>query len=242
MRKSIRHYSNKDVGDNVRAALDSWRDWVYMYANGDDAECDIKIMDDSSQLGGLYFIKAPLYIVYWGRATRSGRINAGFVLEQISLRLTALGVGTCYLGATHVNGAKATERGLEPLIVMSMGVPSEPLTRGDISEFKRKSMDEICADTPCGNAAAVMESARIAPSAMNRQPWRMVIDGKRIICCVENSLLDVYRHLSEIDMGIVMSHMLLTARTRSDGAHIECVPSDATKAPKGSEYVATLIM
>ena len=241
LRRSIRHYSDKDIGEAALKALASWRDWACVYAQGADADCDIQLLDSDANLGGMYFIKAPRYIAYWGRPTREGRINAGFILEQISLRLTELGVGTCYLGATHISGANADERGLEPIIIMSCGKPSEPLTRTSTSEFKRKQMNQICDSELSAAMRNILESARLAPSAMNRQPWQFVIDGGRIICCVEHSVLDAFRRLSEIDMGIVMSHILLTARAQCGAAHIEHAQQDAAKAPRGTDYVATIV-
>ena len=133
LRKSIRRYRNNDIGEAALSVLASWRGWADVYAQGADADCDIQLLGSDAKLGGMYFIKAPRYIAYWGRPTREGRINAGFILEQISLRLTELGVGTCYLGATHISGANPDERGLEPIIIMSCGNPAEPRARPSLS-------------------------------------------------------------------------------------------------------------
>lgn len=241
LRKSIRRYRGNDIGEAALSVLASWRGWADVYAQGADADCDIQLLGGDAKLGGMYFIKAPRYIAYWGRPTREGRINAGFILEQISLGLTELGVGTCYLGATHISGANPDERGLEPIIIMSCGNPAEPLTRTSTSEFKRKRLDKICDAELNEKMRVILESARLAPSAMNRQPWQFAIEGGRIICCVEHSGLDAFRRLSEIDMGIVMSHILLTARVQCGAAHIEHSQQDALKAPRGTGYVATIV-
>lgn len=242
LRKSIRHYNSDALTEAAQTALASWRNWAKQYTDSADADCDMRLLPGDAPLKGLYIVKAPGYMVFLGRPTRIGRINAGFVLEQISLKLTELGVGTCYLGATHMDELKADAKGLEPLIFMSLGMPDQTLTRKNISEFKRKRLDEIATGEIQGDMARVIESARLAPSAMNRQPWRIVVTGNRAICCVEHSVLDSFKRLSEIDMGIVMSHMLLTARATSENAHIECVPQDADKAPRGSEYIATVVI
>ena len=49
------------------------------------------------------------------------------------------------------------------------------------------------------------------------------------------------RYVREIDMGIVMSHILLTARAQCGAAHIEHSQQDALKAPRGTGYVATIV-
>lgn len=242
LRKSIRHYTHDALAEAAQTALASWRDWAERYTDSADADCDLHLLPGDAPLKGLYIVKAPGYIVFLGRPTRMGRINAGFVLEQISLKLTELGVGTCYLGAAHMDDLDAEKNDLEPLIFMSLGTPDQTLTRQSVSEFKRKRTDEIAVGEIQGDMARVIESARLAPSAMNRQPWRIALDGNRAICCVEHSVLDAFKRLSEIDMGIVMSHMLLTARASSEKAHIEFTPQDADKAPRGSEYIATVVI
>ena len=86
LRKSIRHYNSDALTEAAQTALASWRNWAKQYTDSADADCDMRLLPGDAPLKGLYIVKAPGYMVFLGRPTRIGRINAGFVLEQISLR------------------------------------------------------------------------------------------------------------------------------------------------------------
>lgn len=71
-----------------------------------------------------------------------------------------------------------------------------------------------------GDYAASLDMLRLAPSASNKQPWRVVKDGarwhfylQRTSGYQERSLLKFYKiaDLQRIDMGIAMCHFDLSA-------------------------------
>ena len=90
------------------------------------------------------------------------------------------------------------------MICMSFGKPSEPLYR-ELSGFKRKRLSEISE-----GADKRLESARLAPNAVNAQNWYFVA-GNGIIHCYRkpsNPLLGfIYNKLHSIDMGIALCHI-----------------------------------
>ena len=60
----------------------------------------------------------------------------------------------------------------------------------------------------------LLEAARLAPSAMNRQPWRFVSSEDRIHLFVKNrGNWDIRpsRIFNLFDAGVALSHMLVTA-------------------------------
>ncbi len=99
-------------------------------------------------------------------------------MEQLVLYLHTKGIGARYQGGARVK--HEDEKELEPVMIMAFGYPAEPLER-DREAFKRMELNRFV--KVHGNFGKVqrklLEAARVAPSAMNLQPWRFVVtDGK----------------------------------------------------------------
>ena len=69
-----------------------------------------------------------------------------------------------------------------------------------------------------GKYRDVLENMRLAPSASNKQPWRVLYDTKLINTfhfflerSLQYKMLGIF-HLQDIDMGIAMSHFEITAK------------------------------
>ena len=84
-----------------------------------------------------------------------------------------------------------------------------------------------------------LQMLRLAPSATNKQPWRAVVDGDTVHFFEEHSLKDsALGDIQKVDMGIALSHFLLTAQERGlEGRFVTRDPEAA--APKGTEYITS---
>jgi hypothetical protein len=59
---------------------------------------------------------------------------------------------------------------------------------------------------------ASLMAARLAPSAVNRQPWRFIVDDKSIIIAVNDKNLKMESSMSKrLDCGIAMLHIEVAA-------------------------------
>lgn len=131
-------------------------------------------------------------------------LNAGYLLEQMDLFLASHDIGVCWYGM-----AKAKEiqvDGLDYVIMLSFGKSRPQDFRKDISEFKRKDMEGIWEG---GFDPHVKEAVRLAPSACNTQPWRIVSDSN-CIKVYRNTLIKSFipfvklSHYNSVDMGICL--------------------------------------
>ena len=136
-------------------------------------------------------------------------IHAGISGEAFILEAVALGLGTCWVAAFKRGGVNIPiKEGEKVKAVIALGVPAE-----EGGPRKRKKLTEICASDPSDwplwayNAA---ECVRIAPSAVNLQPWRLSFAGRTL------SLYSA-RPNASLDMGIAVLHMSLGA---SDKPHV----------------------
>ena len=118
----------------------------------------------------------------------------GYLVEQAILFATDLELGTCWLGGTFTKGRFAARMGgLEPDEIMpavvSLGYRGDDGTERirereagsrrlpASSLFFEERFGTPLALDPGDPFAAVLEGVRMAPSASNKQPWRVVRRG-----------------------------------------------------------------
>ena len=118
--------------------------------------------------------------------------------------MQSMGMGSCWLGLGRIKDAKATNKGnMKFIIMLSFGYPDGDNTRKSTDEFNRRSLAEI-ADTEDER----LEAARLAPSAVNSQPWYFLH---------HNEFIHVYRarnkmlaDMNKIDIGICLAHLYVS--------------------------------
>lgn len=158
----------------------------------------------------------------------------GYSFETFLLYAQELGVGSVWLGGTMNRGAfeKAMElaEGEFMPCASPLGYPAEKMSiregmmRKAIKADERLTFEDLFFDgsvqTPllkekAGRLLQPLEMVRLAPSAVNKQPWRVIKDGgcvhfylKRSKGFGRDSALD----MQKIDMGIALCHFDLTAK------------------------------
>jgi hypothetical protein len=163
-------------------------------------------------------------------------IDYGFALEKIVLFLTDMDLGTCWLGGSF-NKAGFTKKinasGNEIIpAVTPFGFESEKRTlldrmvRGVAGSKYRKKWNELFFKndftTPLpsietGIYSKPLEMLRIAPSASNKQPWRIIGDKDKKIFHMflqrtRNYPKPFGTDIQMVDIGIAMCHFELTCR------------------------------
>jgi hypothetical protein len=201
-RKSTRKYDMKaldesllnDIKEHVKTIKPLYEHIRYEYSFVTEAE-----------VKNILQVKAPHYIIISSEPTEGYLTNIGFIFQQMSLYLTSIGLGSCWLGM-----AKPTEKidtALEFVIVLAFGKALDsPYREND--QFKRKSLAQIS-----DSADIRVEPARLAPSAVNSQPWYFVSDGDTLhLYCIKSGLLKglIYNRLNKIDVGIALAHLYVS--------------------------------
>jgi nitroreductase len=161
----------------------------------------------------------------------------GYCMEMNILKATALGLGTCLLGGTFNRSGFAQRISLkedELLPVISpVGYAGDKKTiidrtfRWMAGSDKRKPWDELFYDgnrenplkrESAGAYEMPLECVRIAPSASNKQPWRIIKgSGQEAFHFYlkrtrgyENIIKDI--KLQNVDMGIALCHFDMSAK------------------------------
>ena len=139
---------------------------------------------------------APQLITIYSEEVDGYLENIGFLFQQMDLYLQTLGLGVCWLGMGRMNPKTAPEvEGMKFVIILAFGHPKGDQLRHDLKGFKRKPMEQIT-DKPDPR----LEPARLAPSAVNSQPWYFFHEGDTIhVHCSKKG--------SRLDAGIALAHL-----------------------------------
>ncbi len=153
----------------------------------------------------------------------------GYTFEALLIRAHKLGLGSVFIGGTlprdkFEKAAELTDSEIMPCVSPLGGIAKkmslkESMMRTGVKADKRfdfgKLFFEGNFDTPLSVAKAqeagiadALECVRLAPSAVNKQPWRVVVDGKKAHFYERHDkgyVTDDY-DVQKVDMGIAMFH------------------------------------
>lgn len=186
----------------------------------------------------------------------------GFLFEKIILLATEMGLGTCWMGGTFNRSGFAERVELKSNEILPAVSPVgyvarrrtvvDSLFRIGAGSKRRKKWDELFFDgdftTPLEETgekyATPIEMVRLAPSASNNQPWRIVRNEKGYHFFLQRSkgydrLFRV--DLQRIDMGIALCHFELTAAEEGLGGGWRIIDVDVGYLPDQMEYVASWV-
>jgi nitroreductase len=184
----------------------------------------------------------------------------GAVLETLVLYASDLGLGTCWIGGSFDRKTFSDQLSIGKdefvPVVIAVGYPAsrrrllEKIMRLFVRSDKRKEWDQLffsegfnrpLAASTTGNYRPALEALRLAPSANNKQPWRVLADDKGFHFYLNRSKgFSRYEYdMQMIDMGIGFSHFALVAReNHNHGIFSEEYPL----VSPGYEYVKSWII
>lgn len=238
-RKSVRKYKLELLDEKTLEDISTYMNTAKpMY---EDIKTEMKIVTQEA-VKSLLPIKAPYYILVSSENKEGYLTNAGFMLQQVDLFLSANGLGSCWVGMAQPKKEIVKESELEYVIALAFGNPAETLYRENVSEFKRKVIEEI-RDT--NEEDELIESARLAPSATNSQPWFFRIANDKIhVYCIKSNFIKaiLYKKMNQIDMGIGICHFWIAARHFDKDLKRTLDKEAVENSPAGYYYIVSLII
>jgi len=182
----------------------------------------------------------------------------GYGFELLVLYAQSLGLGTVWVGGTMDRAAfeKAMELTADEVMpcMSPLGYPAkkmslrESMMRKAVKADERMGFEELffggsfavpLTREKAGKLFHPLEMVQLAPSAVNKQPWRIVVTDHAAHFYLKRSkgfaggTIDMQR----IDMGIALCHFELAAREA--GFAPRFVQSDPGLAAEGVEYIAS---
>ncbi len=244
VRKSVRNFLMEPLEQKILDNILNFADHLEMLSEEQKVRYEIinnldgKHNPAENLIGG----KAPYYFLFYAKRTEDYLLNAGYMLEQIVLYMTTKNLGTCYLGMKKF---KSTDE-LEPIIAVAFGKSKKDFYGEEHMKVVRKSLSELC----CFKTAIseevkeIVKAGRMAPSAINGQPWRFVVYENRIhvFCRKENLLSKSMKKLQGVDMGIVLAHLTLAAEEFWYSPELKKIPNISEQKFKQNEYIITVLL
>ena len=249
-RRSVRTYRGNPLTANQKAELTAA---IASAVNPFGGEVAIRLAD--VDIAGPYrpgtygVIRGARNYLLMGMADDDrSQLAAGFMMEQVVLRATALGLGTCWIAATFKGSdfARLAQMpdGLSLRIVSPVGEPAEKksllerLTRTVARSSTRKPFGDLFFvddfSTPLQSDSKFglpLEMLRLAPSSTNSQPWRALVEGDTVhFFCRPGSC-------ALIDLGIGLSHFALTCDRLNLSGDWQRLPQPPTPAHASLRYV-----
>jgi nitroreductase len=193
----------------------------------------------------------------------------GYGMEAAILCATGLGLGTCWLGGNFTKHSfsskiKATPEEIVPAVA-SIGYATETGRARDLLRRQAKSDTRLPWETlffqsgfenplspeSAGAYIRPLEMLRLAPSASNHQPWRVVQDGACFHFYLQRTpgygpgspafILFNIADLQRVDIGIAMCHFELAARELGLEGKWEVHEPALRKPGDTMEYVVTWV-
>ncbi|MPM31403.1 hypothetical protein SDC9_77958 [bioreactor metagenome] len=204
--------------------------------------------------------------VYIGVTVPTGALSleaAGYTFENLVLYATNLGIGTCWLAGTFDRNTFASAIGVKENeqfpAISPIGYAAEKRSltesvfRKTLSADKRKNWSELffrdSFDTPltkadAGEYALPLELLRLAPSAANKQPWRILQSNGayHFYGQIDSSKADKHSvTIERVDVGIGASHFHLAALEKGLSGTFEKLTDVNIPSPKDLRYLFSWI-
>ncbi|MFA5079663.1 MAG: nitroreductase family protein [Dehalococcoidia bacterium] len=171
---------------------------------------------------------APAFLAFIGDGSDPNvQEKMGYTGEAAILEATALGLGTCWVALTYnarrVKSLIKLEKNEEIICVSPIGYTvdkwsfEEKVFSGFGSNHQRRPLQSMVSGLPAAQrpdwAKAAVEAARLAPSAMNRQPWDFRVEEDSITVSAKGRGPE-FNVAMRLDCGIAMLHIELGALSR----------------------------
>ncbi len=276
VRRSVRTYTGQPIGE---ANILKIKEFIAGLTPLFGAKFRIELITATSsaepvKLGTYGFIKGAseyLALVVDGDGPLAEEA-AAYAFEQVVLYCTSLGLGTCWLGGTFSRGdftkslkISASER---VRIVSPVGFAAEKthflvsfLLGSQVKQRKPFEANFFAGNfsAPLSEAAAgvfvrPLEMVRLAPSASNKQPWRVVLEGSAGVPqgatgtpaagSAKGAKLHFYTSPSHgfdrIDLGIALCHFGETCREMGIPGRWK-VLKNAPESPQKTVYAVSWV-
>ncbi len=245
-RYSCRTYQSRALSQQVISSLDGFIENCPDPPFGSQIRYKIvaALQEDSKVLKGLGtygFIKNPTGFIIGAIQEKPGAlVDFGYQMEIIILRATELNIGSCWLGGTFTKSRFAQYMKLanEEYIpsVIAIGYPADHqasidrITRVYAKADRRYPWRDLFFEESFSSPLLPeradpyqepLELLRLAPSASNKQPWRILKQGSNWHFYLQRTkkypppFYDFLLHLADlqlIDLGIAMAHFELSAQ------------------------------
>ena len=259
-RKSVRTYKEQAIPEKT---LNQVRDYLKHDTGLFEVPITFSILHAREDgVSSPVIIGADTYIAGKYKKQKNAELSFGYAFEKFILYAASLGLGTVWLAATI--DRKAFEKAIQlkedevmpavtPLgyaaekrsireTMMRKGMKSD--SRVPFGElFFRDNFQNPLNESDAGIWQLPLEMVRLAPSATNKQPWRIVVEKGRVHFYEKKTpgyAKEATGDIQKVDLGIALCHFEIGAEERGIKGHFIQEDPDI-RTPEDAEYIATYV-
>ena len=222
LRKSIRNYKEKSVStEDMQKIKTIINEAKPLFEN---ILMEALLIEDGEKITATFKgllsnytkVKAPHYLAFTSETKEGHLENIGFIGEEIVLKLTELGIGTCWVGSAIKEEVFRTIVKVKPnqnyIILIAFGYPTEELK--PVTTRKRLDKNKLVTGTYENQYETIIQALIDAPSAVNSQPWKLSVSSNKFDLYLENKNIltkKMLKEMNHVDMGIGLSHLYNSA-------------------------------
>lgn len=265
-RRSVRTYDPRALSAKEK---DLFHDFIKTLDNPFSVDVTFRLLEsgeavNGQKLGTYGVIKGAKNFIGASVANTDLALEAlGYSMEHLILYAVALGYGTCWLGGSFDRSAFSKSMGVKEgelfPVITPLGYPVEKkravdsLMRWAAKSDQRKEWKDLFFNedfsTPltkadAGDFAYPLEMTRLAPSAVNKQPWR-VIKQQNSYHFYEAKTLKEGKHsfdIQRVDVGIAACHFDLAAKEKGIPGSFKKLPSPNIKKSDEMDYLFSWVI
>lgn len=257
-RKSVRTFDGREINEEDLKKLSSYMEKI---DNPYGIPVEFKLLNAKEhKLTSPVISGTNLYVGIKVKSMAHMEEAVGYSLEMLVLYAQALGIGTVWIGGTMDRAAfeRAMELGEDEKMpcVSPLGYPAkkmsvkEGIMRKAIKADSRLPFETLffdgAFDVPltedrAGHLNKVLEAVQWAPSAVNKQPWRVVVNQDAAHFYLKRNkgfISDAVGDMQKIDLGIALCHFALAAEESGLNAEFY-INNPGIAAEADMEYIAS---
>lgn len=256
-RKSIRTFDGNTLSDEHRTDIEEYMKDI---SNPFGIPIEFMLLDATEhELSSPVLSGERLYVAGKVEKKSYADVAFGYSFEKLILHAWSLGVGSVWIGGTMKRKLFEKAVGLKSGEMMPcispLGYPAqkrsikETMMRKGIGADSRISQDKLFFEEEWGKPlkpdnvmSEILEMVRWAPSAVNKQPWRIVYkDGAYHFYEKKDRGYnnDETGDLQKIDVGIALCHFVLGLEDKGKKAEIK-IQDPEIKIPADVEYIVSV--
>lgn len=260
-RRSVRTFSHKEIDEDTLAKMRAFMKYIpNPFGDPDGIPMRFELLNAREHGLSSPVISGEAW--YVAAAIERGAYSDfafGYTFEKMVLYAWSLGLGTTWMGGTMNSSLfeRAIGRGVseEMLAVTPLGYPAEKMSlretvmRKGCKADTRKDFEELFFDggfgkpltrARAGRLEQPLEAVRLAPSAVNRQPWRVVVTEDAVHFYVKKLKGIPVPAMQKMDLGIALCHFDLVCEEL--GISTEFCINDPKLPAADAEYVAGYLL
>lgn len=225
-RRSVRTFHDQKLSEEMIREL---KEFSASLTNPFGNEIRFVFLEDSSLSSAVPVInEAPLFVCCVAKKGADSEEAAGFEFEKFCLKAVSMGLGTVIIGGTMKREefeSRCSMSSDEYMPVMTpVGFPAKPsvrerMMRRGVRADSRKEKIELFFDQDLlhpltmesADLSEALEAVRKGPSAVNKQPWRIIY--RDTVCWFYKTVSRRYTSeetgdMQKVDLGIALCHFV----------------------------------